>query len=164
MFDLVFSLYSSFSILVLLVVFWALYQYGPLQRPDSSSYPLLRTAPPLTGRNMLTRGTSAVIDIHNTSTARPLQIEYPAVLKKTMCFWGAKYNPSPSPLGPRNGSEGGKTGGLRVGWGVMGLPGFHIREVWGGVDGFVASQRPISHEAGTERTKPFAQLLLLLKL
>lgn len=73
---------------------------------------------------MFNRGTSAVIDIHNTSPARPLQIEYPAVLKKTMCFRGAKYNPSPSPLGLRNGSEGGKTGGWRVGsggglWGYL---------------------------------------------
>lgn len=80
---------------------------------------------------MLTRGTSVVIDIHNTSLARPSQIEYPAVLKKTERFWGAKCNPSPSPLGPRNGSKGGKTGGRRAAWGVMTLPGFHIRFVCG---------------------------------
>lgn len=94
-------------------------------------YPFCTTASALKGRNMLTRGTSVVIDIHNTSPARPLQIEYPAVLKKTVCFWGAKYNPSLSPSGPRNGSKGGKMGGRRAAWGVMRLPGFHIRFVCG---------------------------------
>lgn len=48
--------------------------------------PFLTSASPLEGRNVLTRGTSVVIDIHNTSLARPLQIEYPAVLRKTVCF------------------------------------------------------------------------------
>lgn len=123
-----------------------LYKYGLPQGQDSSGYQLLATVPPLRGRSVLTRGTAAVIDIHNTSLARPLQIEYPAVLKKTMCFWGAKYNPSPSPLGPRNGSEGGKTGGRRVRRGVMGLPGFHIRDVWGvrswGVEGVSKAHEP----------------------
>ena len=120
------SLYpASFSIFVLVgVVFMD--QTAPAFRS-------LTTVPPLKGRNMFNRGTSAVIDIHSTSPARPLQIEYPAVLKKTMCFWGAKYNPSPSPLGLRNGSEGGKTGGRRARLGVMGLPGFHIREDSGGL-------------------------------
>lgn len=96
---------------------------------DSFNYPLHTTPPPFKGSTTLTRGTSAVIDIHNTSPTRPLQIEYPAVLKKTMCFWGVKYYPSPSPLGLRKGSEGGKTRGWRVLWRGKGLPGFHIRGV-----------------------------------
>lgn len=32
------------------------------------------------------------------------------------------------------------------------------------VGGWTASQRPTSHESGTERTEPFTQLLLLVKL
>lgn len=77
-----------------------------------------------------------MIDIRNTSLCWPLQIEYPAVLKKTMCFLGVKHYPSPSPLGPTNGSEGGKTGGLgergHPELGQVAIPGFRIRGLrWG---------------------------------
>ena len=44
---------------------------------------------------MLTRGTSPVIDMRHISLVRPLQIENPAGLRKTMCFGGPIYNPSP---------------------------------------------------------------------
>lgn len=73
-------------VLVVVVFFKPCINMEPLQEPGSSNYPSLITAAPLKGRNMFNRGTSTVIDIHNTSPARPLQIEYPAVLKKTMCF------------------------------------------------------------------------------
>lgn len=99
---------------------------------------MAQTASALKGRNMLTRGTSIVIDIHNTSLARPLQIEYPAVLKKTMCFSGAKYNPSPSQLGLQNGSEGGKMGGEES----YGATWFSHQRNWGDVEGVSKAHEP----------------------